>query len=101
MQHIVEMPVFTLKKGVSEQEFLTVHEKFNREFMVKQKGYISHMLLKDGEKWFDIAVWESIEAKEKAFKDVYESTAALELDALIDQIGTDNDIPIFPVIKTY
>jgi len=98
---ILEMPSFTLKNGVSETEFLIAHEKFNREFMVKQKGYISHKLIRDGDKWFDIAVWLSMEAKEKAFQDIYESAAAVEYIALIDQIGTDDEIPIFTVVKTY
>ena len=98
---ILEMPSFTLKNGVSEAEFLIVHEKFNREFMVKQEGYISHKLIRDGDKWFDIAVWSSIEAKEKAFQDIYESSAAIEYITLIDQIGTDDEIPIFTVVKTY
>jgi len=69
--------------------------------MVKQKGYISHKLVRDGDKWFDIAVWSSMEAKEKAFQDIYESAAAIEYITLIDQIGTDDEIPIFTVVKTY
>ena len=101
MPNIVEMPAFTIKKGVSESDFLLAHEKFNREFMSKQKGYISHKLLHDGKKWFDLAVWESIETMKKAFKDIYGNTAAAEYIALIEQIGTDDDIPIFTVIKNY
>ena len=98
---ILEMPSFTLKNGVSETDFLIAHEKFNQEFMVKQKGYISHKLVKDGDKWFDIAVWSSMEDKEKAFQDIYESAAAVEYITLIDQIGTDDEIPVFTVVKTY
>ena len=98
---ILEMPSFTLKNGVSETEFLIAHERFNQEFMVKQKGYISHKLVRDGDKWFDIAVWSSMEAKEKAFQDIYDSAAAIEYITLIDQIGTDDEIPIFTVMKTY
>ena len=101
MSHILEMPAFTIKAGVSETDVLLAHEKFNCEFMKKQKGYISHSLVRGGDKWFDIAVWESIEAKEKAFKDIYENAAALEYIALIDQIGADEEIPIFTVVKTY
>jgi len=101
MQHILEMPAFTLKTGVPEADFLLAHEKFNCEFMAKQKGYVSHMLVRNDDKWFDIAVWESIDAKEKAFQDIYKSSAAAEYIALIDQIGTDDDIPLFSVVKQY
>ncbi|MCL2616697.1 MAG: hypothetical protein FWD96_03515 [Defluviitaleaceae bacterium] len=101
MPHILEMPAFTLKAGVPEAEFLLAHEKLNREFMAKQEGYVSHKLVKNNEKWFDIAVWESMEAKEKAFKDIYKSAAAAEYIQLIDQVGTDDDIPLFSVVKYY
>lgn len=101
MPNIVEMPAFTIKKGISESDFLIAHERFNREFMSKQEGYISHKLLKNGERWFDLAIWESMEAMEKAFKDIYANTAAAEYIALIEQIGADDDIPIFAVVKNY
>jgi len=102
MPHILEMPAFTIKKGVSEADFLLAHERlFNREFMAKQEGYISHMLVRDGDKWFDVAIWESMEAKEKAFKDIYNSSAALEYITFIDSIGTDDDIPLYTVVKNY
>ena len=101
MPHIVELPSFTVKEGVSESEFLLAHEKLNRDFMAKQEGYVSHKLLRNGEKWFDLAIWESTEAKEKAFKDIYENAAAIEYIALIDQIGSDDEIPIFTVVRSY
>lgn len=101
MANIVELPSFTLKEGVSEQDFLLVHERFNKEFMSKQKGYISHKLLRDGEKWFDLAIWESMEAMAKAFEDIYDNAAAAEYISLIDQLGSDEDIPIFSVVKSY
>ena len=101
MPHILEMPSFNLKKGISEADFLLAHEKFNREFMSKQRGYVSHQLIKDGEKWFDIAVWDSIESKEKAFVDIYKYDSIEEYMSFIDQDGTDDDIPLYTVVKTY
>ena len=101
MPHILEMPCFKLKNGVTEAEFLSAHQKLNREFMSKQKGYISHKLIRDGEKWFDIAVWDSIESKEKAFADIYKYDSIEEYMAFIDQDGTDDDIPLYTVVKTY
>ena len=101
MEHILEMPAFTVKDGVSEADFLAAHHKFNLEFMSVQKGYVSHKLVRDGDKWYDIAVWDSLESQEQAFNDIYENTAALEYIALIDQIGTDSDIPLFTVVRDY
>ena len=101
MPHILEMPAFTIRPGVAEADFLRAHEKFNREFMSVQPGYLSHKLVKNDKQWFDIAVWESVEAKDKAFKDIYQNAAAVEYIALIDQEGTDDDIPLFAVVKHY
>jgi len=101
MPHILEMPAFKIKEGVTEDDFLFAHEKFNREFMAKQEGYVSHKLIRNGDNWFDIAVWASMEAKEKAFKDIYKNAAAMEYIPLIESVGTDDDIPIFTVVKYY
>ena len=101
MPHILEMPSFKLKKGISEADFLLAHAKFNHEFMSKQRGYVSHKLIKDGNKWFDVAVWDSIESKEKAFADIYKYDGIEEYMSFIDQDGTDDDIPLYTVVKTY
>lgn len=101
MTNIIEMPAFTLRKGVSESEFLLAHEKFNREFVSKQKGYISHKLLNDGTQYFDLVIWESMEYVENAFKAIYENSYAKELMAFIDDGSTDEDIPLFSIVKSY
>ena len=101
MPNIVEFPAFTLKKGVSVSEFLPVAERFHREFIAKQKGYISHKLLVSGDKWYDLVTWESMEETENAFKAIYQNAAATEYIALIEQIGTDEEIPLFSVVKDY
>ena len=48
MSNIVELVSFNLKKGVSIPDFLLVSDKFNRDFMSVQKGYISRKLLRKG-----------------------------------------------------
>jgi len=101
MSHIVELTSFTLKAGVSEQDFFLAHKRFNEEFMVNQAGYVSHKLLKDDKEWHDLAVWSSMEEKERAFSDVNAHPATIEYMKFIDQIGTDDDIPIFSVVKVY
>ena len=42
-----------------------------------------------------------METMQKAFTDIYKNTAAAEYISLIDQIGTDDDIPVFNVVKNY
>jgi len=97
----MEMPAFTVKKGVSEADFLRAHEKFNREFVSQQYGYVFHRLIRDGDQWFDLIVWDSVESKEKAFEDIYAWEGLDAYMSCIDQVGTDDDIPLYTVVKTY
>lgn len=101
MPNILEIPSFKLKQGISEASFLIAHEKFNKEFICRQKGYVSHMLIRDGKKWFEIVVWDSMESKEKAFVDIYNYDGIEEYMSYIDQDGSDDDIPLYTVVKTY
>jgi len=52
---------YKLKKGVREEEFLAASEVLGREYISKQKGYISWQQLRDGDTWVDVATWETLE----------------------------------------
>ena len=101
MANIIGMVSFTLKEGVSESDFLLVHEKNNREFVSKQNGYITHKLLVNGDKWTDLVIWESMDDTQNTFEAVGKNAVAIEVMSLIDQIGNDDDIPLFSVVKNY
>ena len=68
MSNIVEVSNFVLKDRVSEQEFLAVSEKFNNEFMLQQKGFISSTLLKKEDGYLEFDVWATMEDLENARK---------------------------------
>ena len=55
---------YKLKKGVSTEEFVRVVEQLNREYISKQRGYLSFELLVDGETWADITKFETKEDAE-------------------------------------
>ena len=101
MANIIGMVSFTMKEGVSESDFLLVHEKYNREFVSKQNGYITHKLLVNGDKWTDLVIWESMDDTQNTFEAVGKNAVAIEVMSLIDQIGNDDDIPLFSVVKNY
>ena len=101
MANIIGMVSFTLKEGVSESDFLLVHEKYNREFVSKQNGYITHKLLVNGDKWTDLVIWESMDDTQNTFEAVGKNAVSIEVMSLIDQIGNDDDIPLFSVVKNY
>jgi len=52
---------YKLVKGANEAEFLKASEVLGREYISKQKGYISWKQLKDGDTWVDLMTLETIE----------------------------------------
>lgn len=69
----VEFVSFKLKKGTDTASLLAASDRFNEQFLVKQKGYISRKLLNDGDVWADYVEWDTkenhIAASNAAFKD--------------------------------
>jgi len=101
MSNIVGIVSFYPKKGVSVSDFLSAHEKYYKEFVSKQKGCISHRLLAEGDKWSDLVIWKTMEDTQSTFRATQEDASAIEIMSSIDQIGTDDDIPLFSVIKDH
>jgi len=85
MSNVVEFASFNLKKGASVSDFLLVSDKFNSDFLSKQKGYISRKLLLGGEMWADSVLWETMEDALKAFETAEENTKACEYVSFMDQ----------------
>ncbi|MDL2295459.1 hypothetical protein LJC18_01420 [Lachnospiraceae bacterium OttesenSCG-928-E19] len=61
MSKVVFFNSYKLKKGVSIPEFLIAVERLNKEYISKQKGYVSFELLVDGDRWADSTVFETME----------------------------------------
>ena len=79
---------FKLAKGVSESDFLAASEKLNKEFMSKQKGYISWKLLSEGETWADLLVWETEADAQRAMDEGSANPLAHEFFSFIDGEST-------------
>ncbi len=85
MSNVVELTSYTLKKEVSVTDFLLAAEKFNKEFVSLQKGYISHKLLSEGETWSDLAIWETMDDAHNIGKVIFESAVAGAYMSFIDE----------------
>lgn len=84
MSNAVEFVAFNLKEGISVSDFLLVSDKFNAEFLSKQKGYISRKLLLEGEKWADFVLWETVEDIQNAYKAAEKDRVACEYVSCLD-----------------
>ena len=78
MPQVVEFVTFYLKKKVAASDFLDMSEKFNKEFLSKQKGYVSRQLLADGEMWADMVIWESMDDAKTTISVSYNDAIARE-----------------------
>jgi hypothetical protein len=97
MSNAIEFVSFNLRKGKTVEDFLLVSDKFNREFLSKQKGYISRKLLVDGQKWADYVLWESKEDVQYAQKIARDDALAREYISFM--IGTS--CRIYSIEKDY
>jgi len=52
---------YKLKKNVDEAEFLLASKVLGKEYISKQKGYISWKQLKGNDTWVDVVSWETLE----------------------------------------
>ena len=99
MPNVVEFASFNLKKGASVSDFLLASDKFNREFLSVQKGYISRKLLRGGEIWADSVLWETMEDALKAFKAADEDAAACEYMSFLEEMSIN--VLHLPVERSY
>jgi len=61
MSNVVSFNTYKLQKGTSIPDFLLAMEKLIKEFVSKQKGFISSKMLVDGDTWADFTVFETID----------------------------------------
>lgn len=101
MNTAVEFVAFKLKKDVSEAEFSPVSDTFNREFLARQKGYISRKLLLNGDMWADLVLWETEADHLNAMEASKEDPFAAKYMSMINFSAKGSFYRLFSVEKTY
>ena len=86
-------------KGVSSQDLFAALDTVQKEFISKQKGYISWQILRDGELWADVLTWETMEDAERAMAASEENPANHGFFALLDPESVK--MQFFTVAKSY
>jgi len=61
MPNVIFFNSYKLKKGESVPDFLLAAEKLNKEYISKQKGYISFKIAADGDTWADFTTFETMD----------------------------------------
>ena len=62
MSNVVFSNTYKLKNGVSVPDFLLAVEKLIKEYVSKQKGYVSFQLLAEGDTWTDSVTFETMDS---------------------------------------
>ena len=96
MPNVVEVSTFILKDGVSAQDFLSVSEKFNCEFMSQQKGFISSTLLEKDGNYLEFDVWATMEDLEKAREAAPNHPTTVEWFNLVE---IEEDVPLYNLVR--
>lgn len=100
MSNAIEIASFNLKEGLSVSDFMIVSDRFQSEFLAKQKGYISRKLLVKDDMWADLIVWETADDFPKANEAARDNSAAVEyLSCLMSAKGSF--FHLFTVEKSY
>ena len=61
MANVVSFHTYKLKDGVSVPDFLLAVEKLIKEYVSKQKGYVSYQLFAEGDTWADSVIFETMD----------------------------------------
>ena len=99
MQQAVMLINFKLAKGAAVPDFLQAAEKVNREFISKQKGFISWKQLVDGDKWADLITWETMADAHNAMMAAEGSAGNSEFWSFLDMESVN--MQFFTVERSY
>lgn len=84
-QIIVQVTLFRLNEGVTDDSFISVAEKMQLSFLKKQAGFIKRDLLKDeAGNWFDMIHWTNMETAKATAKRIMQSSKCRPFIELID-----------------
>lgn len=101
MNTAIEYVAFRLKKDVTEEAFIPVSDRFNEEFLKKQKGYIARKILKDGDIWADLVLWQEAADHINAMKVAEYDEAARAYLSMLNLSAKGSSYHLYESIKSY
>lgn len=80
---VVELASFELANEISQEEFLEVSTLFQTDFVANQAGFIERKLIKSGEIWSDLVVWQNMDCAEAVSNQMGSSEFARKYGSMI------------------
>jgi len=102
---IIELAPFTLKNGITEVSLLEASETLQKEFLVKQTGFLKRELVKKhtGE-YIDIVYWDSQENANKAGQNAMNSPICFSYFHLMKEVApndTNASVSHYIIVNEY
>ena len=85
---------FTLRDGVTEDEFLAASDEVQEKYISKCKGFIARQLMIIGGNWTDWVIWETMADAENAMHGSAENESAKKFASLIGEVTEQGLYPI-------
>ena len=101
---VLEWAPFRLKPGVEEATLLDASERLQRDFLVRQDGFMRRELIKGAEgAYVDLVWWESFAASQAAMKKAASSPACRAYFATMDCSDGDpgDGVLLFSIVGSY
>ena len=87
---IVEIARFQLLPDVDVSEFLSVHQDFHLNWVMKQPGFVNRTTYKDEQGiWQDVLHWETLEFAQQASEKLMKNPDAIPWMQMMDPESVD------------
>lgn len=81
---IIEIVKYKPKEGTPEKEFIQANRRMRDDFLIKQKGLVSHEFVRMKDGFADIMKWECLADADNVAKKFLSHPSAKRFDELID-----------------
>ena len=89
---------FTLKDGVSAEDFLAVSDEIQEQYLSKCKGFINRQLMMIDGAWTDWVIWETMADANFAMEQSEENESAKKFTSLIGEVMENS---LYPLERAY
>lgn len=101
MDYAIEYVAFKLKKGITAEAFIPVSDLFTDAFLKKQNGYISRKILRDGDIWADLVLWEDAASHIKAMEASKQDETAQAYLSMLHLSAKGSSYHLYSPVKSY
>lgn len=100
MENVIEIALFKIKENIKEENFISLSQEFQKNFVSVQDGFVERKLVKNSNGvWADIVTWKDMTFATNAENSMPSSSSALNYMSCIQ----DKSVTMYKmnIIKSY